>query len=256
MMPLKDKMVVICRTVDQSSELSEKLTQLGARVIAFPTIKILPPSEWKEVDEAINSIKNFDFIIFTSANAVKILYSRISETKIAPDFRSVKVICVGNKTRAACEKLGINVNLIPDDFSSNGIINKFKNILSGRKVLYPRSSIGRKEIITQLELLGTKITAVDIYRTIAPADSEFKEARSLLVKTTVDIFIFTSPSTFENFLALLKIEKPENYFSKNIIAAIGPTTQKAIERKNVKVAIVPQVHSVDGLVAAVTNYFS
>lgn len=256
MLPLKNKTVVICRALDQSSELSEKLTRLGAQVISFPTIKILPPAEWKEIDEAINSIKYFDFIIFTSANAVKIFYSRISEAKTKFNLGSVKVICVGNKTKTVCEQFGINVKFIPDDFSSDGIINKFKNILTGRKVLYPRSSIGRKEIITQLELLGTEITAVDIYRTIAPTDLEFEEVRSLLIKTAVDIFIFTSPSTFENFLILLNIKHPENYFSEKIVAAIGPTTEKAIEKKKVNVAIIPQVHSMDGLVTAVANYFS
>ena len=122
--------------------------------------------------------------------------------------------------------------------------------------MYPRSSIGRKEIITQLELLGTEITTIDIYRTIAPSDLELEEARLLLIKAVVDIFIFTSPSTFENFLILQNIEDPGNYFSKKIVAAIGPTTQKAIEKKNVKVSIIPQVHSIDGLVTAITDYFS
>lgn len=256
MLPLKNKTVVICRALDQSSELSEKLTRLGAQVISFPTIKILPPAEWTKVDEAIRAIKNFDFIIFTSANAVKIFYSRISEIRTKSDSGFVKVICVGNKTKTICEQLGIIVNFIPDDFSSEGIINKFRDILTGRKILYPRSSIGRKDIITQLELLGNEITAVDIYRTIAPTDLELEEVRSLLIKTAVDIFIFTSPSTFENFLILLNIEDPENYFSEKIVAAIGPTTKKAIEGKNVKVAIIPHVHSIDGLVTAVENYFS
>lgn len=256
MLPLKNKKVVICRALDQSFELSERLTQLGAQVISFPTIKILPPSEWTEVDHVINTIKNFDFIIFTSANAVKIFYSRILEIKKKKDFKYAQVICVGNKTKTACEQLGINVNFIPDDFSSEGIINKYKTVLAGRKVLYPRSSIGRKEIIIQLKLLGTEITAVDIYRTIAPTDLEFEEVRSLLKKTAVDIFIFTSPSTFENFLILLNIENPGNYFSEKIVAAIGPTTKKAIEEKSVKVSIMPQVHSMDGLMTAVANYFS
>lgn len=256
MLPLKSKTVVICRSLEQSSELSDKLTRLGAQVISFPTIKILPPVDWTEIDKAICSIKYFDFIIFTSANAVKSFYSRFSNIKLMVDFADVPVICVGGKTKIVCEQLGINVKFIPDDFSSEGIINKFKNILTGTKVLYPRSSIGRKEIITQLELLGTEITTIDIYRTIAPSDLELEEARLLLIKAVVDIFIFTSPSTFENFLILQNIEDPGNYFSKKIVAAIGPTTKKAIEKKNVKVSIIPQVHSMDGLVTAITDYFS
>lgn len=256
MLPLKSKTVVICRSLEQSSELSDKLTRLGAQVISFPTIKILPPVDWTEIDKAICSIKYFDFIIFTSANAVKSFYSRFSNIKLMVDFADVPVICVGGKTKIVCEQLGINVKFIPDDFSSEGIINKFKNILTGRKVLYPRSSIGRKEIIIQLKLLGTEITAVDIYRTAAPTDSEIDQVRSLLKKTVVDIFIFTSPSTFENFLILLNIENPGNYFSGEIVAAIGPTTKKAIEEKSIKVSIMPQVHSMDGLMTAVANYFS
>jgi len=256
MMPLKNKTVVICRTHDQSSELSEKLTQLGANVISFPTIKILPPAEWAEVDQAINVLKIFDYIIFTSANAVRIFYSRILEIKKKSQFGLVEVICVGNKTKAVCEQLGIIVKFMPDDFSSEGIINKFRNSLIGKKVLYPRSSIGRIEIISQLKRLGTEITTVDIYRTIIPTNSEIEDVRLLLIKTIVDLYIFTSPSTFENFLILLNIENPKNYFSEKIIAAIGPTTKKAIEGKNVIVSIIPKVHSIDGLLTAIGNYFS
>lgn len=256
MFPLKNKIAVVMRAQNQAAELSEKLKKLGAKVISFPTIKIVPPDDWKEVDSAIRSIKSFDYLIFTSVNAVKFFNSRYSELFSQTDYSFIKIIVVGNKTKNVCEQLGLHVDLIPENFSSKGIIRQFGSLLSGKKILYPGSSIGKEEFITELKQLGSNVIAVDIYKTIIPERSATGDIIEKLRQIKVDIYIFTSPSIFENYLTLMNINDAREYFHGKVVAAIGPRTKQALEKENVVISIFPAEYTTEGLVNSIANFYS
>jgi uroporphyrinogen-III synthase len=255
-LPLKNKTIVITRAVETSKESAEIFIQLGANVITFPTLDIVPPDSWNQFDDFILNKNKIDFIIFTSAHAVKMFSKRLEELNETINYSTVKVVAVGNKTSAVCERFRIPINIIPKNFSSEGVIFellKFK--LNKKNIFIPRSAIGREELPVGLEELGANIYSVPVYNVAVPSEESIVPYIDKLKKSRPDLYIFTSPSTFENFLQILKINDPAHYFSDALIAAIGPTTRIAIETRKLKVNIIPDEYTMEGLAKAIVNYY-
>ncbi len=255
-LPLRSKTIVITRTVEQSKESSEIFRQLGANVIIFPTLDIVPPDSWSAFDAVVSSKGQIDFVIFTSAHAVRMFRKRLEELKIKIDYYKLKIVAVGNKTAAVCEKNKIPVHIIPKRFSAAGVVEELSNYeLNGKFIFIPRSAIGREELPESLEQLGAKIIAVPVYNVSLPSAEKILPSMEELKISKPDVFIFTSPSTFENFLTIMNIVNPVEYFAKLNVAAIGPSTKTAIENKNVRVNIMPEEYTIDGLANAIIEFY-
>jgi uroporphyrinogen III methyltransferase/synthase len=256
-LPLKEKTIVITRTVEQSNESASALTKYGAKVIVFPTLEIVPPSNWDEFDSIITSQDEIDFIIFTSAHAVEMFDKRCEELKINIDFSKRKVVAVGNKTSSVCKKHNIPVNIIPEKFSAEGVIGELSKFdMNERVVFIPRSAIGREELPRGLKDLGAVIKSVPVYNVSLPTKEHIKNNLENLNNSSPDLYIFTSPSTFENFLQILNVINPAEYFKGYAIAAIGPTTKTAIENRRVKVNIMPDEYTIEGLIKKIISYYN
>jgi uroporphyrinogen-III synthase/AcrR family transcriptional regulator len=256
-LPLKNKTIVITRTVEQSTESASALTKYGAKVIVFPTLEIVPPSNWDEFDSNIKIKDEIDFIIFTSAHAVQMFDKRCEELNAKVDFSKKKVVAVGNKTSSVCKKHNIPVNIIPDKFSAEGVISELSKFDMNDKVVFiPRSAIGREELPRGLKDLGAVIKSVPVYNVSLPPKEHIKSNLENLNKSSPDLYIFTSPSTFENFLQILNVINTAEYFKGYAIAAIGPTTKTAIENRRVKVNIMPDEYTIDGLIKKILSYYN
>lgn len=255
-LPLKDKTIVITRTVEQSKESAEIFLQLGARVIIFPTLDIVPPGSWAEFDRIISDREKINFIIFTSAHSVKMFLRRCEELNTRFDFSNVKVVAVGGKTASICEKNKVPVHIIPKKFSGEGVVDELSNFkLKGKYIFIPRSAIGREELPSGLEELGAALLTAPVYNVSLPSGETIKRHQKKLNESKPDLFIFTSPSTFKNFLEIQKIKEPVEYFKGYDVAAIGPTTKAAIENRYVKVNIIPDEFTLDGLANAIIKYY-
>ena len=256
-LPLKGKTIVITRTIEQSKDTATALTKLGANVIVFPTLEILPPASWKKFDEIVSMPDKIDFIIFTSTHAVKMFNKRCNELKVKLNFNKTKVVSVGTKTSSVCGKDNIPVHIIPRKFSAEGVVEELsKYNLKNKVVFIPRSALGREELPHGLKDLGAVIKSVPVYNVSLPTKENIKPHIEQLKKSQPDLFIFTSPSTFESFLQIEKISNPVKYFSKFDVAAIGPTTRLSIEKEKVTVNIMPGEYTIDGLIKKITNYYS
>ncbi|RKY98379.1 MAG: hypothetical protein DRQ13_03625 [Ignavibacteriae bacterium] len=255
-LPLKGKTIVITRTIEQSKDTATALTKLGANVIVFPTLEILPPASWKKFDEIVSMPDKIDFIIFTSTHAVKMFNKRCNELNVKLNFNKTKVVSVGTKTSSVCGKDNIPVHIIPRKFSAEGVVEELsKYNLKSKVVFIPRSALGREELPHGLKDLGAVIKSIPVYNVSLPTKENIKPHIEELKKSHPDLFIFTSPSTFESFLQIEKISNPVTYFSKFDVAAIGPTTKLSIEKKKVTVNIMPDEYTIDGLIKKITNYY-
>jgi uroporphyrinogen-III synthase len=255
-LPLINKTIVITRTVEQSKESSEIFKQLGANVITFPTLDIVPPSSWKEFDKVVKGRTKIDFIIFTSAHAVRMFVKRCSDLNLILNYNKLKITAIGNKTSAVCSKFNIPVHIIPKKFSSEGVVEELSNYnLKDKVVFIPRSEIGREDLPEGLEKLGAVIKAASAYNVSIPPKDKMAKYLEVLKNSKPDLFIFTSPSTFENFLKILKINNPVKYFKNYDVAAIGPTTLSAIENHYVNVNIMPKEYTLSGLAKAIVEYY-
>ena len=254
--PLKNKIIVLTRSPEQASQSSSIFETLGAKVILFPTIKIVPPKSWDEFDQSVKRLGEFDYIIFTSPNAVKMFIRRCHELNIEADYSSMKVAAVGKKTASLCAENKIPIHITPYKFTGKGIMQKLKGInLHDKRFFIPKSAIGRDELLIELKEAGAIVVTADVYDVGIPSQEELKENIVELSKQKPDAFLFTSPSTFENFLKIMDLTNPSEYFSGILIAAIGPTTKSALEKKNVTVDVMPEEHTMEALAEELVKFY-
>lgn len=255
-LPLKEKTIVITRTVEQSQESASALTRYGAKVIVFPTLEIVAPLDWDAFDSIVLKHDKIDFIIFTSAHAVQMFSVRCKELNVSMNFNKKRIVAVGNKTALVCNKYNIPVKIVPKQFSAKGVIEELSRFdIKDKIVFIPRSVIGREELPRGLKDLGAIIKSVPVYNVSLPTKEHIKYNLEMLNKSNPDLFIFTSPSTFENFLQILNVINPAEYFKGYDIAAIGPTTKATIENRRVKVNIMPDEYTIDGLINKIIHYY-
>jgi uroporphyrinogen III methyltransferase/synthase len=236
------------------SEGFEPLEELGAEIIEFPTIEIVPPESYHELDKAIDNIETYDCLIFTSKNGVQYFLQRFFEKeRDIRDLKGINICAVGSKTAKEIQKYGIKVDLIPDEFSSEGLIKlveEFKGSsaqgLRGIRFLLPRAEKAREVFPEKVRELGGHIDLPVAYRSIKP-ELHGKRLRRFLREGRISIATFTSAATYNNFMEIMG-EKANELLQGVAIAVIGPVTAKAVEKAGLKVDIMPREATIEALV--------
>jgi len=252
--PLFGKGIVITRPEKQSEEFSSLLREEGAKVISFPTIKIVPPDRFDDLDQAIKNIERYEWIVFTSANGVKFFFDRFRELRgDIRNLKGIKICTIGPATASAIEKLGIKVDLIPDEYISESVVDAFRGEkINGEKVLLPRAEIARDVITQGLSKLGAHVDVVTAYRTVNSGKNK-AEFDEMMDQNKVDVITFTSPSTIANFIDIIGNDTrlPEHVK----IACIGPVTLDAARKAGLKVDVMQEPYVISGLVDAIIKAF-
>ncbi len=222
--------------------------------INFPTIEIGKSELTREEKEKINVVENYDYIVFTSINAVKYFlhhyindFSKLSST--------TKIVAIGKKTSSLLLENGIDVDLIPTNSSSESL-NKLltEKLVSKKSILIPGSRLSKADLFNSLEMKGAMVDFVVVYENTIPKNIE-SDTFDDLVNTEIDLFVFTSPSSFYNFVSLFNIANVESFFANKIIAAIGHVTKSAIEKEKINVNIIPSEYNLNSLATEIKNYY-
>lgn len=254
-LPLSNKTIVLTRSKSQSQESVELFQRLGARVIQFPAIEIVPLHNTETFTTIVNQYNFFDYLVFTSANAAKYFVELLEESGISLDLTKTKIAAVGAKTQKVCEDYGFHISILPQDFSAHGMIKALSNEeIAGKNILIPRSRKGRKELIEGIENLSGNPIDLPVYDVKKPSVEHLAEPINQLKDEKADWFIFTSPSTYKNFVEINKVENPADYFSGKYVAAIGPVTKEAIESTNVKVTLSPSEYTMENLAEEIVKF--
>jgi uroporphyrinogen III methyltransferase / synthase len=252
--PLFGRGIVVTRPETQAGEMIDLLWQQGARVIAFPTIKVVPPENWQALDRALENLETYRWIIFTSANGVKFFFARLRETgRDIRDLKGIRICTIGPATAATIEAMGIRVDLIPEAYISEGVVKAFANQdIKGRKILLPRAETARDVIPEELAKMGAGVDVVTVYRTVASKRKK-EELIPLIGAGKVDVITFTSPSTVHNFMSIMgkKFRLPPQIR----IACIGPVTAAAVKKAGMNVDIMREEFTIPGLIEAMIEYF-
>ncbi|MDI6800704.1 MAG: uroporphyrinogen-III C-methyltransferase [Thermodesulfovibrionales bacterium] len=253
--PLFGQRILITREYAQDYE---PLEDLGAEIFEFPTIKIAPPEDYNELDEAIERIEKYDWIIFTSSNGFKYFIQRLIDlNKDIRDLKGVRICAIGAKTAEAIKKYGLKVDLVPEEFNAEGLIKAFSTqpsalSLKGLEILLPRAEVAREVFPQKARELGGEIDAPVAYRAIKP-EKHGKRLKRFLKEGRITIATFTSAATFNNFVDIMG--KDANAVLKDVaIAVIGPVTAKAIEKAGLKVSIMPKEATIKAMVDEIIKW--
>ena len=252
--PLFGRGVVITRPEAQAAGMADLLRREGARVIVFPTIQIVPPESWEALDRALERLEDYQWIIFTSANGVRFFFARLRETgRDIRDLKGIQICTIGPATAATIEAMGIRVDLVPDSYISEGVVRAFADRdIQGRKILLPRAEAARDVIPDGLAALGAMVEVATVYRTVA-SDRRKEELEPLIRNGKVDIVTFTSPSTVFHFIDIMG--RDFRLPPQVKIAAIGPVTAAAVKKAGLKVDILQETFTIEGLVDGLIDYF-
>lgn len=255
--PLFGKGIVITRPELQAEEFASLLYTQGARVIHFPTIKIVPPESYDGLDQAIGRISQYQWIIFTSANGVSFFLQRLRERgRDIRDLKDIRICTIGPATAATIEKLGIRVDLVPDEFISEGVVKSFQDFdITGKRILLPRAASARDVIPEGLAKLGAEVDVVTAYRTVNSGRDK-SELETLMNEGKVDVITFASPSTVTNFKEIMEREETFVLPSHIKIACIGPVTMAAAKKAGLPTDIMQERYTIPGLVETLIDYFS
>ncbi len=254
--PLFGKRIVVTRSRGQASAFAEKLIDLGATTVEFPTIEVVPPSSWDELDSALNAISTYHWIIFTSANAVKFFMDRLRS--LGKDLRILKdiTICaVGPKTAESLESYGLRADLIPAEFKAEGVLKALGGInVQGLKFLIPRAKVAREIIPEKLRMLGAEVTVATTYENVKPT-SDLDRVRKLFLDKKISAVTFTSSSTVHNFVEILGQKEYKKLLDGVAVACIGPVTAKTAEEYGMKIDVMPKEYTIPDFVDALADYY-
>ena len=252
--PLFGKGIVITRPEAQAEEFADLLHAEGARVIHFPTIKIVPPEDYHDLDHAMGRLSHYQWIIFTSANGVSFFLNRLQELgRDIRDLKDIRICTIGPATAATIEKLGIRVDLIPEEFISEGVVKAFQEFnIKDNRILLPRAEQARDVIPEGLMKLGAKVDIVTAYRTVNSGKDK-SELDELMDEGKVDVITFTSPSTVMNFMEIMgkKYAVPPHVK----IACIGPVSAAAAKKAGFPPDIIQERYTIPGLVETLVEYY-
>jgi hydroxymethylbilane synthase len=254
--PLHGRRVIVTRAVKQSSEMKRSLETLGAEVILCPTIEIKEPSNWEQLDRALIHLSWYDWLAFTSVNSVEYFLGRMDTLGHGRGELGFHRICaVGRKTAEKLENENIAVDLTPDRFTAEALVEEFSaryahQRLYGSRMLLPASRATRDVIRPAMEKIGVYVEVVEAYQTVMPA-TKGENITRLFRGAGADYIVFTSPSTVANLAAILETDHLAPHLAGTRVACIGPVTAEAASAHGLMVHIQPEEHTGQAIVTAI-----
>ncbi len=256
-MQLTGRKIVITRPSDQQEEFDVLLSSLGAETVRFPVISIAPPDSWKDADRAIENIKKYDWLIFTSVNGVISFADRVNtlHKDVIETLRDINICAIGLKTAEVVELYGLEVDYIPDEFRAESVVEGFRDMGSpGRNVLLPRAQVGREILPGELARMGMKVDVIPVYKAVRP-DTDVSVLKKKLVNNEIDAVTFTSSSCVKNFLEILGLDEYKKLLKGVKIACISPVTSDTARKYGLKVDIMPDRYTVADLARSLARYY-
>jgi uroporphyrinogen III methyltransferase/synthase len=223
-------------------------------------IRIVPPDDAAPLEEVCARAGEFDWIIFSSANAVDAFFDRLLAG--AQDLRALKAakLCVvGPTTAERLAKRGLKADLMPADYRAEAVVRALAELgdVEGLKILLPHADIGREVIADELRKRGAEVTEVVAYRTVmAEAEREGEpDIYRMLLERRIDAVTFTSASAVRNFVRALGAEPAVDLLRTTVIASIGPVTAEAASQSGVQTTVMPSTYTIPALVDALVEHF-
>lgn len=247
--------VVVTRARAQAAGLVRMLEAQGAEVLSLPVIALVDPDDWSPADGALDALSTYDWVVFTSANALERFLGRavargMDEDRLLAGLAGRKIAAVGPATAARCEAAGVHPDYVPEEAVAEGLVEGFEalGLGQGTRVLLPRALEAREVLPKALRAAGAAIDVVPVYRTVPASPDPDIVAR--IASGDADIVTFTSPSTVRNFFGMLDSTEARDAARMLSAVSIGPVTSDALREAGVTPLAEAPEHTSAGIVEA------
>lgn len=257
--PLAGKRIVVTRASEQAGMLARRLTALGAEVIALPLLEFVPPEDTAAFDRALWDLERFDWLLFTSQNAVEFFCQRCRKLGIPLHHlaQRVRVGAVGPATAEAAGKADLPADCVSPKAQGLALAGELGNRVKGKRILLPRSDRARADLPAALREAGAEVVDVVAYRTAAGAAAGLGQNHiESLLRGEADVVILASPSAWQRLRELFSAEDLGRVAKSVLFAAIGPVTAEAIRQAGFTPAIVAAQSTSAGLADAIVKYYA
>ena len=251
---LSGKRVVVTRAAAQAIDLLKALQYSGAIPILLPLIRILPAEDIALLDEALRCLENFDWILFTSQNAVRVVQERIDALGLAAIKEKTlpRVGTVGEATAEEAARAGFEVAHVASRTLGIALVEELGEELAQKRVLLPRSDRANPDMIAALEKVGALPTEIVAYRTVM---EEAKDPDIVAKVMRADAVLFFSPSAVEGFDSVCGIGKLAEFSLTGVVLASGPVTFAALRERGITTAEAAREPAVARIIEALANSF-
>lgn len=263
--PLFGRRILVTRPRHQAAELSSRIEELGGCAVEMPLIEVTRPVSFEALDKAVAKLSRYDWLVFTSANAVPFFMSRLRAA--GADVRALsrlRIAVIGPGTASALDKLNVKPDVTASNYTAEGLAAALKEEgIGGQRFLIARAEIAREVLPEQLRQSGCEVDVVDAYRVAPAAEADRSTLTGMLEKGELDMVTFTSSSTVMSFLDLLAgssagegtKRKTSEQVSGLAVACIGPVTAATAREAGLRVDVMPKEHSIPALVDAIVSYY-
>lgn len=250
--PLWGTKIVVTRARPQSSGLLEQIRQEGGETIEFPSIEIVKETDLTRLYTAFAAIGSYSWIIFTSVNSVDIFFEELVGQAIdIRQLHGIQICAIGPATAERLAAKGLVVDIVPEEFRAEGIIEKFQTLIKpGDLILLPRAEGARAILPDSLRKLGAAVDEVILYQA-APASHVNPSNMQKIKNGEVDYITFTSSSTVNNFVNIIGSQYIQDFNNRVKVACIGPVTARTAEANGFTVNIIPEQYTIEALLKAI-----
>ena len=254
-MSLLGKTIVITRDENQARPFAEMLENLGATILLFPTIKISPPDNAAQIRKTLADLSSFNWIIFTSSNAVRYFFKFIDEKQNT--LQKLKIACVGNKTTETLRGFHLIPTIIPDIHTSRELLDALLiHKVKGKRFLLPVSNLAGYNLQEGLQNHGALVERLVIYNNVPITNSKNELIFEKIDNHRIDCITFFSPSAVNTFVDLMGEKGITLINTKKIpIAVIGSTTSLAARKNHLNPEIIPAKSDEKSLLEELQRYF-
>ena len=254
--PLFGRRIIVTRARAQASDFAECLESYGAEVIQFPTIETKPILNNAALDRATDQLAMYNWVIFTSVNAVEYFYCQLRENgKDARSLGNARICAVGQKTVAALDQIGILADYVPSQYRGVVLAAELEGV-EGQKILLPRASIAADDLPNGLRDRGAIVDTIPIYETVKAGAEGREVLEADLHNGRIDMVTFTSSSTVTNFLEMFGSPPSTALLDQVHIAVIGPSTEATVKAHGFTADILAQQASVESLAEEIVAFYT
>lgn len=249
-LPLAGKRIVVTRSAVTARTLAEALEALGAHPLECPTIELAPPDDFGPLDRAIGALERYDWLIFTSPAGVDSFVARMRVlSRDMSECAAARIAAIGPATAQRWRRDGPGEVEVPGEFRAEAIAAMLgEERIRGARFLIPRAQTAREALVDLLRRMGAaQVDVVAAYKTVMPANHDLTEIKRSVAAREIDLISFTSPSTVNNFCALVELQPGLP------AAVIGPITAQAARERGFVIEAIASRYTIAGLIEAIVR---